>query len=175
MVRTLKPMTDAPPLVLRSLHPDDAPSLAALANNKNVWDRVRDYFPFPYTVSDAREFIATAQESAPPLSLALEYEGQFCGVIGLMPQTDVNRKTAEIGYWLGEPYWKQGLATEAVRQMCEYGFGLGFARLQAAVFDFNQASMRVLEKNGFVKEGIFRRSVYKNGRFLDEHWYGKLP
>ena len=168
-------MTPSPSLKLRPLRPEDAPTLSALANNKKIWDRVRDYFPYPYTESDAREFIFSALESDPPLSLAMESQGQFCGVVGLMPQTDVNRKTAEIGYWIGEPFWNQGLATEAVKQMCEYGFGLGFARLQAGVFDFNQASMRVLEKNGFVREGIFRQAVYKNGRFWDEHWFGKLP
>ena len=168
-------MKAAPPLRLRALRPEDAPALAALANNKKIWDRVRDYFPYPYTEGDARQFIASALESDPPLSLAIELEREFCGVIGLMPQTDVNRKTAEIGYWLGEPFWHRGLATEAVRQMCDYAFGLGFARLQAAVFDFNTASMRVLEKNGFVREGIFRRSVFKNGQFWDEHWFGKLP
>lgn len=168
-------MSAPPPLLLRPLRPEDAPALAALANNKKIWDRVRDYFPYPYTESDAREFIASARESDPPLSLAMEVAGEFCGVIGLMPQTDVNRKTAEIGYWLGEPYWGLGLATEAVRQMCAYGFGLGFARLQAAVFDFNKASMRVLEKNGFRREGIFRRAVFKNGQFFDEHWYARLP
>lgn len=168
-------MTATPLLILRLLRPEDAQALSALANNKKIWDRVRDYFPFPYTESDALEFIGSALEADPPLSLAMEHEGEFCGVIGLMPQSDVNRRTAEIGYWLGEPFWDRGLATEAVKQMCNYGFGLGFARLQAAVFDFNEASMRVLEKNGFVREGIFRRAVYKNGQFRDEHWFGKLP
>jgi len=168
-------MTPVPRLILRPLYREDAPALSALANNKKIWDRVRDYFPFPYTETDAREFIATTQESDPPLSLALEHGGEFCGVIGLMPQSDVNRKSAEIGYWIGEPFWNKGLATEAVRQMCDYGFGLGFARLQAAVFEYNGASMRVLEKNGFVREGIFRQAVYKNGRLWDEHWFGKLP
>ncbi len=161
-------------LVLRPLQPGDIPALASLANNKKIWDRVRDYFPYPYSETDARNFIASSRESEPPLNLAIESHGQFCGVIGLMPQTDVNRKTAEIGYWLGEPFWGQGLATEAVRQMCHYGFSLGFARLHAAVFEFNKPSMRVLEKNGYVKEGIFRKSVFKNGQFFDEHWYAKL-
>ena len=174
MVPTLKGMSERPLLELRPLRPDDAPALAVLANNRKIWDRVRDYFPFPSRETDAREFIAASRESEPPLSLAIECQGQFCGVIGLMPQTDVNRKTAEIGYWLGEPFWHRGLATEAVRQMCAYGFARGFARLHAAVFAFNEPSMRVLEKNGFVKEGVFRKAVFKNGRFFDEHWYAKL-
>lgn len=162
------------PLVLRALQPGDAPALAALADNRKIWDRVRDYFPSPYSQADARDFIAMSGESEPPLNLAIESGGELCGVIGLMPQADVNRNTAEIGYWLGEPFWGQGLATEAVRQMCDYGFSLGFARLHAAVFAFNKASMRVLEKNGFIQEGVFRKAVFKNGQFFDEHWYAKL-
>jgi ribosomal-protein-alanine N-acetyltransferase len=160
---------------LRSLKIDDKKILALLANNKNIFDNVRDHLPFPYKESDAEEFIQFVQKENPQSTFAIEYEGQFCGVCGLMLQTDVYRKTSEIGYWLGEPFWNKGIATAAVKLLTQYGFKqLDLVRIHTGVFEYNLASMKVLEKCGYEKDGIFKKSVLKNGSIWDEHRYSKV-
>ena len=168
-------MLSAGDISLRALRQKDTSALSLLANNKNVWINLRDLFPHPYSLADAKKFISAAMKEKPSLTLAIEYEGEACGVIGLVAQTDVYKKSAEIGYWIGEPYWGRGIATIAVRLMTAYGFGrLGLARIYAGVFEYNVASMRVLEKNGYKKEGVFEKAVLKNDRLWDEHRFGKV-
>ncbi|MCB0639958.1 MAG: GNAT family N-acetyltransferase [Lewinella sp.] len=162
-------------LLLRPLQADDAPTLAALANNKRVWDNLRDAMPHPYTEQDARDFIGLVTDQSPALIFAITENGAFRGVIGLRAKADVYRQTAEIGYWLGEPYWGRGIASMAIGLVSDYGLGpLGFVRLEAGVFSHNPASMRVLEKNGYALEGIHHKAVTKNGRLLDEHLFARL-
>ena len=154
----------------------DTETLSRLANNKKIWDSVRDHFPHPYTLEDAKEFIERKSDEIPAHTFAIvNKEDELCGVISLIPQEDVYRISAEIGYWIGEPYWGQGIATHAIALMTRYGFQeLHLERIFAAVFDFNEASMRSLEKNGFQKEGVFRNAVIKNGQIRDEHRYARL-
>ena len=160
---------------LRSLNIADKMILASLANNKNIFDNVRDYFPFPYKESDAEEFIQSVQRENPQTTFAIEYESQFCGVCGLMLQADIYRKTAEIGYWIGEPFWNKGIATTAVKLLTQYGFNhLNLVRIHTGVFEYNLASMKVLEKNGYEKDGIFKNSILKNGSIWNEHRYSKV-
>ena len=161
---------------LRPLTPADAKPLARLANNKKIWDRVRDQFPHPYTEENARDFISSREDETPALTFAIvDRSDKFCGVISLVPQEDVYRISAEIGYWIGEPFWGKGVATQAIALMTQYGFEeLHLERIYAGVFEYNLASMKALEKNGYRKEGIFRRSVIKNGQVYDEHRYAKL-
>jgi len=162
-------------ILLRSLNIDDKMILAALANNKNIFDNVRDYLPFPYKESDAEEFIQSVQRENPQTTFAIEYEGKFCGVCGLMLQTDVYRKTAEIGYWIGEPFWNKGIVTTAVKLLTQYSFNrLNLVRIHTGVFEYNLASMKVLEKNGYEKDGIFKKSILKNGSIWNEHRYSKV-
>ncbi len=162
-------------IILRSLTDEDAPALAQLANNRKIWDNVRDMLPHPYTIDDAFFFINLIKKENPQVSFAIEYKGAFSGMIGLVPQKDVYRKTAEIGYWLGEPFWNKGIATTAVKLITDYGFDeLSFIRIHTGIFEYNTASMKVLEKNGYVKDGIFKKSIFKNGKYWDEHRYFKL-
>ncbi len=162
-------------ITLRSLQNDDAPALTQLANNKKVWDNLRDVLPHPYTLEDAFFFINLTKQESPHVSFAIDFEGSFCGMIGLVPQTDVYRKTAEIGYWLGEPFWNKGIATRAVKLITEYGFSqLDFTRIHTGVFEYNTSSMKVLEKNGYVQDGIFKKSIFKNDKICDEYRYSKL-
>ena len=96
-------------------------------------------------------------------------------MIGLIVQKDVYRKSAEIGYWIGEPFWGMGIATKAVEPITEYGFmELELNRIYTGVFEYNTASMKVLEKNGFEKEGIFKDAIFKNSKVYDEHRFFKL-
>lgn len=159
-------------ITLRRLKPSDKTQMAQLANNKKIWNHVRDYFPHPYTEKDAEVFIKAQSKDSSIVNFAIDYDGEFCGVIGLILQKDVYRKSAETGYWIGEPFWGKGIATKAVQLIVDHGFNeLKLVRIYAGVFEYNMASMKVLEKNGFQKEGISKKAVYKNGKIWDEHKY----
>ena len=145
-------------VILRKLTLKDKERLALLANNRKVSDNLRDYFPHPYTAQDAQDFIKLVKNENPTTTFAIEYRGQLCGIISLVRQTDVYRLTAEIGYWIGEPFWNKGIATQAVQLITRYGTSaLGLARIHAGIFEYNKASMRVLEKCGYSKDGVFKR------------------
>lgn len=160
---------------IRRLRSSDKQELAKLANNKKIWDNLRDYFPYPYNESDAEFFIQSTEQENPKQNYGIEYRGKLCGVIGLIVQKDVYKKSAELGYWIGEAYWGKGVATKAVELITEYGFDkLGLNRIYTGVFEYNIASMKVLEKNGFEKEGIFKKAVLKNEKVCDEHRFYKL-
>jgi len=162
-------------LNLRPFIDSDANALAMLCNNIRIWNNLRDYIPFPYTEQNATDFIKYCQNENPQLTFAIEYNGEFAGSIGLVAQTDVYKLTAELGFWIGEPFWGKGIATKAVRLMTEYGFNnLGLIRIFAGVFDFNKASQRVLEKTGFKLEATFEKSIFKNHQICDEYRYGLI-
>ena len=160
---------------LRALRLQDAKRLAELANNEKISRNLRDGFPNPYTLADAEKFLKTFSNQYPVTFFGIEYDHEYVGNISLVPRTDVYRMSAEIGYFIGEPYWNKGIVTTAVNLITEYGFNtLGLARIQTGVFEYNLASQRVLEKCGFVKEGIFRKSVLKQGQLWDEVRYALL-
>jgi len=111
----------------------------------------------------------------PATFFGIDYINEYVGNISLVPCEDIYRKSAEIGYFIGEPYWNKGIVTTAVNLITDYGFNyLGIVRIQTGIFEYNTASQRVLEKCGFLKEGIFRKSVYKQGKLWDEVRYAKL-
>ncbi len=154
---------------------DDAHSLAQYANNRNIAKWLRDRFPYPYTMSDARAFLAAVEVLSPRTTFAIATNDEAIGGIGLEFGVDIHRFTAELGYWLGEPFWGQGIMTDAVRHLTAWAFGsLEIYRIYAAVFAGNQASVRVLEKAGFQCEGRLRASVFKDGRVLDQFLYARI-
>jgi len=158
--------------LLRPWRIDDALSLCKYANNSKVSDNLRDIFPFPYTLKDAEFFITNIAANNNNLILAFEIDGHACGAIGIYPQAD--SKGAELGYWLGEQYWGNGIATEAVSTIVEYSFNTQtLGRIYASVFERNKASMRVLEKCGFEKEAIHLNAIIKNNVFVNEHVYAR--
>lgn len=160
-------------IVLRSFRESDAPRLAELANNTKIGRNLRDGFPYPYTLENAMDFIGRFKDHIS--FFAIEYSGEYVGNISLVPLDNVHRKTAEIGYFLGEPYWNKGIMTVAVNLVTEYGFReLGFARIHTGVYEFNPASQRVLEKCGYTKEGIFSKNVFREDRLWDEVRYAKI-
>jgi RimJ/RimL family protein N-acetyltransferase len=153
----------------------DLPNLVLYANNINIWNNLRNYFPTPYTEADAIAWLEKTIDASPIVNLAIDIDGQAIGGIGLILNSDVYVMSAEIGYWLGEPFWGQGITTEAVRQMVDYTFYYyDIVRLYAEVFEINKASMRVLEKNGFYLEGVRRKAVLKNGVLMDDYIWVKL-
>lgn len=157
---------------IRPLTLADAPRMAELADNEKVSRNMRDGFPHPFTVQQAEEKLRAWIRKEPCTFFAIVWNGEYVGNISLSPGADVYRKTAEIGYFIGEPYWNKGIATRAVKLIVDYGFReLGLARIHTGVFDYNEASMRVLEKCGFEKDGVFKKAVIKNGNILDEVRY----
>jgi RimJ/RimL family protein N-acetyltransferase len=158
--------------VLRPLVAADAASLAAHANDRDVWLNLRDRFPHPYGIDDATAYIAALADRPRHTSFGIVVDGEAAGTIGVVPGDDVARYTCEIGYWVGRAFWGRGVATDAVRAATAYAFsGLGMHRVFALPFAHNAASRRVLEKAGYVLEGRLRYSAVKAGRVLDQWLY----
>lgn len=161
--------------VVRPYHPGDRVALARHANSRNVWANLRDAFPHPYTEADAESWIAHATSAVPMSHFAVEVDGRFAGGIGLKLQTDVDRVSAELGYWLGEAFWGRGVATAAVVGFVPWAFeAFQLERIYATPFAWNVASARVLEKASFNKEGVMRRAVVKDGVVADMPLYARL-
>lgn len=161
--------------VIRDWQRIDALSIAQYANNRKIWINLRDAFPCPYTLDNAEAFLSRAMQSAPRTFFAIAAETEAIGSIALTPEQDVHRFTAELGYWLAEPFWGKGIMIKAVKMLSEYAFEkLGIHRIFAEPFTTNPASARVLEKAGFVLEGVLRENAFKDGRFLDQFIYAKL-
>lgn len=166
-------MLDCGACVLRPWREEDVPSLARHADSYEVWRHLRDRFPRPYTQADAEWWVAFARGQEPQTNFAVEADGEAVGGIGLeLKGDDVERCSAEIGYWLGEAAWGKGIATAAVRALTAYGFeAFGLTRIYAVPFANNPGSARVLEKAGYAREGVMRRSAIKEGVVLDQVLY----
>jgi ribosomal-protein-alanine N-acetyltransferase len=154
----------------------DIDALVRYANNRNVWITLRDRIPYPYTTADAEAWITfNDQQGEPVHNFAIELKGEAIGAIGFEPKSDVRRLTAEIGYWIGEPFWGRGIATAVLERATAYGFAtLRLERIQASVYEGNLASARVLEKVGYTFEGRLRRSIFKDGKMLDSYLYARI-
>ena len=160
---------------LREFKKSDAPRLAELANNENISRNLRDGFPHPYTIEHAEEFIQKFMEQDPVTFFAIEFKGEYVGNISLVKGKDVYRKSAEIGYFIGEAYWNKGIATAAVNLITEYGFNcLDIVRVHTGVYEHNLASQRVLVKCGFEKEGVFQKAVFKYDKLWNEMRFAKI-
>lgn len=133
---------------------------------------LRDAFPHPYSLQDAETFLSRVIDAIPRTIFAIATETQAIGSIGLMPGKDVHRFTAEIGYWLAEPFWGNGIMTQAVKSLTAYALlELKLHRIFAEPYTTNPASARVLEKAGFIREGLLRSNVFKDGKILDQFLY----
>lgn len=157
---------------LRPWAMSDAENLPQYANNFKIARFMMDRFPHPYTVDDAKALVAFATQDDPIHLFAIDINGQGVGGIGIHPQQDVYRKNAELGYWLAEPFWGNGIITEAINEMTALTFNTyDISRIFARPFGTNKASQRVLEKAGFTLEGKFEKTIFKNGEYEDELIY----
>ena len=160
---------------VRSFVLDDAEAIAKYANNRHVSINLRDSFPYPYTVNDAKRWLKHVRGQSPEVSWAIASDIEAIGGIGIHLQRDVYRRSAELGYWLGEPFWGKGIATAAVRAVTAYAFNhFDIERLFAGVFEWNPASCRVLEKAGFRLESRMRKSIVKDDKVIDQFLYVML-
>jgi len=162
--------------ILRPWRKEDAQQMAAIANNKNIWNNVLDSFPSPYTVMDALQWINRESTASPITKFAIEHEGKIAGGIGMIPFEDVYRCSVELGYFVGEPFWGKGIATNAIKAMVEHILKSQplATRIFARVYEHNKASMKALEKNGFVLEGVQQQAAIKNGVVMDVFMWVKL-
>jgi RimJ/RimL family protein N-acetyltransferase len=159
---------------LRPWRTTDVTSVVRHANNRRIWLNLRDRFPYPYTEQAGRLWLAHVTSAAVITNFAIEVDGDAVGGIGFIPGTDVERISAEVGYWLGETYWGRGIVTDALKGLSEYAFAsFELHRLFALPFAENLASRRVLEKAGYRLEAILRTSAIKDGRVLDQALYGR--
>lgn len=159
---------------IREWRTEDAKSLAVIADSKKVQDNLRDGLPYPYTEADALWYINSciAADKSDNFCFAIVNNNEVVGSIGIFRQGNIHFKTAELGYYIGENFWGQGIGTEAIRLACKHVFGsTDIVRIYAEPFAENVASCRVLEKNGFVLEGILRKNAFKNGVFRDMKLY----
>jgi RimJ/RimL family protein N-acetyltransferase len=157
---------------IRSWHARDAAAIVRHANNRKIWLNLRDRFPFPYTIGDAHAYLRHVRQTSPETFFAITVDDAPVGSIGFVLQQDVERVSAEVGYWLGEDFWGRGLATHAVRAITRYAVEHHYlTRLFALPFAHNVASCRVLEKAGYVLEAQLRRSAIKDGVVVDQRQY----
>ena len=161
-------------ITLRDYEPSDAARLVLLANNKNVSRYLVDTFPYPYTQQDAEWWITTGATADDTVTKVIQYNGEFVGSVGITPQVGWKSHVAEIGYWIGEAYWRQGITTAALTLMTDHALSaLHYQKLFAPVLGPNKASMKVLEKCGYELEGILKREVSKDGQYFDLYHYAK--
>ncbi len=160
---------------IRAFHPDDEPQLIELANNESVTRYLRDNFPKPYTRRDARYWIEEGSSNDLGQHFAISLDGDCIGGTGVYWGRGEFRFVGEIGYWLGEPFWGKGYASAALGLLTEWVFKhTELQRLFAHVVEPNLASMRVLEKNAYEKEGVLRKAVCKRGVIYDEHLFSRV-
>jgi len=161
--------------VIRPWGRPDAPSLVRHADDREVWRNLRDGFPHPYTPDAAEAWLAFVAQQDPTTHFAIEVDGEAAGGIGFTLGEGAKERTAEIGYWLGRAVWGRGIATEALRAVTAHAFAEHpLDRLHACVFAWNLASVRVLEKAGYVREGCLSGAATKDGATTDVFLYGVL-
>lgn len=168
-------LLDLGDLQIRSWRKSDLDALVRHANNLTIASKLRDQFPHPYTRRDGIDYLEFVRDQKPERNFALQYQGEAIGGLGFQIGVDISRVSAEMGYWLGETFWGRGFASRAAQAASDWAFAeYKLTRVFALVFSHNLASARVLEKAGFQREGIMRRSAIKNGAVLDQVIYAKV-
>ncbi|WP_235685345.1 MULTISPECIES: GNAT family N-acetyltransferase [Corallococcus] len=163
------------PCILRPWRRGDEEALVRHANNREVWRHLRDRFPHPYTPEDAAWWVGHTASEPSPTNFAIEVASEAVGSMGLILGTDIERYSAEVGYWLGQSLWGRGITAAALEGFCAWAFEcFDLIRLFALPFADNAASCRVLEKAGFQREGLMRQSAVKDGKVHDQALYARL-
>ena len=167
--------TENPAVHLRDWAESDYDSMVRHGNNRLVWRNLKDSFPHPYTHADAVWWVQHVATLSEDVHLAVDLAGEAIGGIGYGGKQGNYVRTAHFGYWLGQAHWGQGIATAAARALKAHAFATSrFVRLEAPVYEWNPASMRVLEKAGFVREGVLRKSCLKDGQLIDQVMYAAI-
>lgn len=160
---------------LRPWKIEDATAIVETINNENVQANLRDGIPFPYTVQDALDYLEKYFLKQPEHFFCIEFNDKVVGSIAVIPKENVYRKTAELGYYVAEPYWRKGIASKAIGLITDYAWkNLDVIKIYAEVFEYNKHSMRALEKNDFYLEGIRKKSIIKNSQLWDDYVWVKF-
>ncbi len=160
---------------LRPVEERDIPNISKLGNNINIARFLTGHFPHPYTLEAAQKFYEMAINENPYRRLIIDVNGECAGVIGAHPKEDIHEKCAEVGYWLGEPYWGNGIMTKAVKEIFAYTFiHFDVVRVFARPYSNNPGSKKVLEKANLCHEATLKKSIYRLGEVLDEHIFSLL-
>ncbi|WP_346911216.1 GNAT family N-acetyltransferase [Faecalicatena orotica] len=160
--------------IIREWKIEDKHKLSELLNNKKIQNNLRDGLPYPYTADDAEEYIVSmlSADKTKTFAFAITVNDIAIGSIGVFRCGNIHSRTAEMGYYVGEPYWGKGFATSAVKQTCKYIFdNTDIIRIFAEPFAYNTASCHVLEKAGFQFEGTLHSNAVKNGKIIDMKMY----
>jgi [ribosomal protein S5]-alanine N-acetyltransferase len=161
--------------VIRPWSLNDASAIQRYANNRQIWINLRNIFPHPYFLEDAHTFLQHVTSERPITTFAIATESEAIGCIGLRMGHDIHCKTAELGYWLAEPFWGRGIMSEVVEEFTRWAFqAFDLERIYAEPFATNPASVRVLEKAGFIFEGRLRANIFKDNQRLDSLMYAKV-
>jgi RimJ/RimL family protein N-acetyltransferase len=162
-------------IVLRAPMLSDASAIAKHANDRNVWINLRDAMPHPYTLDDAQQWLGTMRDQDPVSMFVIDRDGEAIGAISLVLGSDIECRSAELGYWVGSEFWGRGIATAAVRRICAYAFEeLRMLRVFATPMTGNAPSKRVLEKAGFTLEGIMRSCYVKDDIIVNAALYARI-
>lgn len=174
-MKTVTTLTGNHDVTLKAIEHSDLTEMSVLANNPAIAANLRDSFPSPYSLKDAETFLALIQQGKLNHVWGIYAKDKIAGVITLTPQEDIYRHSAEIGYWLGDPFHGKGIMSEAVALLTAYAFAeLNIFRIYAGVFAYNEASKKVLLKNGYHQEATKIKSILKNGQLHDEHLMVKM-
>lgn len=166
---------DRPAFRLRAVDPTDQADLRRHADDAEVARFTSHRFPNPFTEADAARFIAQYLEGKNVFARAIDVDGAFVGALTVHVGEGTESHCGELGYWIGRAFWGRGIMRAAVGEFVPGAFeALGLERIAARVADGNAASMRILERNGFAKEGVQRRAIYKHGVLTDCHLYARL-
>jgi ribosomal-protein-alanine N-acetyltransferase len=163
-------------ITLRPWSVNDAVKLAAIADNKNIADNLRDGFPNPYSIDDALKWLnIVLSEEFPYRYFAIAVDNSLIGSIGIVSKSDIYRKNVEIGYFLSEEHWGKGIITKAIKAATSYAFKeFDIVRVYAEPFADNYGSRKALEKAGFTLEATLKNNVIKNGIIKDSCIYAVL-
>jgi len=163
---------ECPQCVVRDWSLGDKDALVHVANSRAVWRNMTDMFPYPYGEVEADAWFSFLAGMPEPTHWVIEVDGRVAGGIGVEIGEGVFSRSANFGYWLGEPFWGRGIMTAAAQMVAPYAMAqFNLCRLEADVFEWNPASMRVLERCGFVREGVSAASVLKDGQVIDRVVY----
>ena len=163
-------------IYLSQVDDDDKEKLTLYLNDRDIYNNTLR-LPHPYTLKDAEWWIHFVHKSKKETGRLNHFairdkDKNLIGGIGFNNKYGKNSTRDEIGYWLARPFWNRGIMTETVGKICKLGLNeYKYLTIEAMVFEFNTASSRVLEKNGFVKEGIIKKYAFKNNRYIDGIYY----
>ena len=170
-IRLPLPILQGERCLLRAYAIDDAQAMRVQADNTKVSSNLFEGSPSPYRAAQAEAWCGHEANSGEfGYVWAITVDGAVAGTVGLRPLSGAgNRCNAEIGYWLGESFWRRGLAGDAVRQVTDWGFAAlpQLTRIYAPIYSRNEASQAVARHCGFVREGVQKQAIIKNGEVID--------